>query len=151
MAVGLAVIGWLFSPDANAQWGWNNFWPHRVHETIRTDAFKGEIASITNATMTVKGNQVVKHRVRWSYAAIPPATIAAPSTSTSTADAHDAVAVSDEEQTFRIAPSCRIFSATGDRLLPDKLQVGGLVSISYAVQAKGDRVAAEITVSNLKP
>jgi len=149
MAIGLAVIGWLSSRDANAQWGWNNWWPHRVEETVRTDTFKGEIASITNAIMTVKGNEVMKRRVRWSYAATPPAP--PPSRSTSAADTQDPVPVADQEQTFRIAPSCRIFSATGDRLLTGKLQVGGMVTISYAVQSKGDRVAGEITVSNLKP
>lgn len=145
IAIGLAVFGWLSSGDAQAQWGWN-WWPHRVEIAIRTDTFKGEIAAITNATMTVRGNEVMKRRIRWTYASTPPEPPPTPSTSTAVTPP-----VTDHEQIFRVAPSCRIFSTNGDRLLSDKLLVGGLVTVSYSVQTKGDRVAGEITVGNLKP
>ena len=150
MAIGLTVMGWIFSPDANAQWGWSNWWPpHEVQESIRTDTFTGQIAAITNSTMTVRGNEVIKHRVYWSYAYT--ATETSPTTSTSSADSHEKEQSSDQEQTFRIAPSCRVFAANGDRTLVAKLPVGGMVTVSYAVQTKGEWVADEITVNNLKP
>ena len=144
MVISLSVWGWLFCLDANAQWGWNNGWwpPHRVQETIRTDTFKGEIASITNTTMIVRGHEVLIHRVRWSYAYT--ATEKPPPRSTSEENAR-------ETQIFQIPPHCRIFTADGDCILSGKLRAGKTVTVSYSVQTKGDRVADEITVASLKP
>ena len=149
LVIGFLALGLFSRLNANSCYGYDYYWwqPHRVEEIVRTDTFSGEIASITNSTITVKGQEVMKRRVYWTTgyrtSVKPVEEQYRPSSDTPSTP-------SAQEQTFTLSPSCRIFLTDGSRTLVSKLQVRGRVTVKYSSDSKNNRVADEITASPAK-
>ena len=144
--VGLAVLGSMFSLNASASCCWPNHWwrLHVVRENNPTDSFKARIKSIDGATITVKERPIIRHSLSWSYGC---PTSPLPSYHHGSKHRHGKTT---QEQTFIIPPYCHFSTTSGSRAALSNLQVGGVVTVGYAVQAQGGRVVVNITLGNTK-